>query len=227
MTSDLSSRLAEYVAEVEPVILSEVTEEPYVQQTWRHGRPGLIVAGIAAAVVLIGAVGLVSLRGETGEPGAVGVSPVAPTVALDVTTCAVQPDSQGCEATPEEAERVLGIDLPTPAGIPAGWVLRSQHIRFWPKGHSGASEAAVTYDQIWAPPGEDFSEGSSPTYIHLTRRRADVGGLDGDGSNAGPGAVFHAGLYIRLFAPYVDQSIVDRIFGELTAAGEGVATSAN
>ena len=224
MKSDLATRLCDHVDSVEPVSLGEVKRAPYVSQPRRQRSRGLLLAGVAAAVVLVAAIALASMPDDAAELDTASEPPTAPATAIDVTTCGAPPESRGCEATPTEAEQALGLPLPTPTGIPDGWELRNEHIRYWPEGYPGegfATEAVGDYNQAWAPPGEDLTTGT-PTYIQLTRRAADVGGFAGDGRDLGPNTIIDDGTWIRLNAPHVDQSTVDRILNELTGPSDGL-----
>lgn len=91
--------------------------------------------------------------------------------AIDPTTCG---PSNRCRATVTQAEQALGIRLPDPQGIPAGWepVESKWTIRYWPESWLSPGDPAVAdYNQAWAPAGEDLdAPGATPTYVQIRRR---------------------------------------------------------
>lgn len=139
----------------------------------RHGRRWV---GIAAAVAAcaVGATAWVALTPSSEDLVTSNeAQPVVTSAPFDVTSCRAAEGAVGCPMGAAEAERVLGISLPEPTALPAGWeaVESRSAVRYWPS--AGDQAAVAEYQQVWAPIGEDLDRaGATPTYVQLRRRAA-------------------------------------------------------
>jgi hypothetical protein len=81
---------------------------------------------------------------------------------------------------------MLGVNVPEPGFVPAGWVLGSRTIRGWPAGYFGQAESESDFNEFWYLPGSG-PDSSAPQLIELEVH------LPSQGNNADP-----AGQSIRL-----------------------------
>jgi hypothetical protein len=181
MTDQLATRISVAI----DAAASAVTAEEAMQHLERHAveveapppaRHGRRWLGAAAAVAAcaVGATAWVVL-----SPGSADLAtsdepqPVVTSAPFDVTSCRVAEGVAGCPMGVAEAERVLGISLPDPTGLPAGWeaVESRSAVRYWPS--VGDQAPVAEYQQVWAPVGENLDRaGATPTYVQLRRRVA-------------------------------------------------------
>ena len=182
MTDQLATRICDAIdAAAPPVTAAEAKQHrtPYAiaaaPPRHRHARRWV---GAAAAVVVCAA-GAATWsavdRGDevtTADPaGPAGTSPT-----FDLTSCLAGQGSNGCPMDAPEAERILGIALPSPTAVPGGWesVESRSMLRYWPA--DGDQPAVAEFNQVWAPTGVDLdAAGSTPTYVQLRRRVAVPG----------------------------------------------------
>ncbi len=139
----------------------------------RHGRRWLGVAAAVAACAIGATAWVTSNSGSEDLATSNEAQPVVTSAPFDVTGCRATEGSAGCPMGVAEAERVLGISLPDPTGLPSGWdaIESRSAVRYWPS--VGDQAAVAEYNQVWAPIGEDLdSAGATPTYVQLRRRAA-------------------------------------------------------
>ena len=75
---------------------------------------------------------------------------------------------------------MLGVNVPDPGFIPAGWILGSRTVRGWPAGYFGQAKPESDFNAYWYLPGSGPDSGA-PQLIELEVH------LPSQGTNSYPG----------------------------------------
>ncbi len=167
MTTNLADRIATYVDGLAPPIsAAEAIEWPRHTETSRRSHPVLIAA--MCAMVLLAGLGAWRWTSSSSTTPGVTSEP-----ATDISGCGHPPELLGCPTVADDASVVLGIPLPDPSALPAGWITQTPRLRFWPAGSlaPGSPQSDIAdYRQVWTTAGADLdAPGTSAPYVQLTR----------------------------------------------------------